>query len=100
MVIPGKGVTISLALRIKRSNKKQKSGFAITGINNQGFNNLFKKSKNSLDLGYKSKQANNEPTYSCFFLIKHINKISKRQKHVRSNFVESRINAAIGNFNK
>ena len=35
MGIPGKGLTTYLSLRTKISNKKQKSRFSITNINNQ-----------------------------------------------------------------
>ena len=62
MIIPaGKGMTISLALRTKISNKKQKSRFATTDINHQDLRGLLKKFKNSPYLYYKSKQVNNEP---------------------------------------
>ena len=41
----GKGVTTSLYLGTKKSNKKQKEGFEITGINNQYLSNFLKKFK-------------------------------------------------------
>ena len=73
----GKGLTTSLALRPKRLNKKQKARFAITNITNQDFRKLLKKFKNSPYLGYKTKQFQNEPTESYFFLIKYITKLMK-----------------------
>ena len=42
----GKGLITSLSLRTKRSNKKQKSKFAITDITNQYFRKLLKKFNN------------------------------------------------------
>ena len=44
---PGKGMTASLAIRNKMSNKKQKARFSITDITNQDFRKLLKKFKNS-----------------------------------------------------
>ena len=62
MGILRKGVTNSLYLSSKKSNKKQSSRFAITDINNQYFSKLLKKFKNSPYLGLKTKQVHNEPT--------------------------------------
>ena len=67
---PGKGVTTSLDIRNKYSNKKQKARFSINEITNQYFIKLRKKFKNSPYLGYKSKQVHNEPTEAYLFLIK------------------------------
>ena len=61
MLGPGKGLTNSLSLRTKRSNKKQKEFFSITDITNQDFSKLINKFNNSPYLGYKSKHINNEP---------------------------------------
>ena len=72
MGIPGKGMTTYISLRTKSTNKKQKARFDITDITNQYFRKLLKKFKNSPDLGYKSKQVQNEPTEDYFFLTKHI----------------------------
>ena len=59
---PVKGMTNSLFLMTKESNKKQKSGFAITDITKLGFRKFIKKFENSPDLIYNSKQVHNEPT--------------------------------------
>ena len=72
MVISGKGLTNFMDLRNKKSNKKQKSRFAITAITNQYLSKLLKKIDNSPYVGYKSKQLHNEQTENCFFLIEHI----------------------------
>ena len=60
MIIPVQGLTTSLDLRTKISNKKQKERFSITDIPNQDFRKLLKRFKNSSYLGYKSKQVDNE----------------------------------------
>ena len=70
MVIPGEGLTNSLALSTKRPNKKENSRFAITEITKQDFRKFLKKFDNSPYLGYKSKQVHNESTEAYFFLIK------------------------------
>ena len=62
MGVPGKGLTTSLALRTKSSNKKKRARFSITSITNQDFRKLLTKFKNSPYLSYKSKQVHNEPT--------------------------------------
>ena len=77
-----KGMTNSLALRTKRSNKKQKSRFDITDITNHDFRKLFRKFNNSTYMGYKSKQVHNEPTDAYVFLIKHITKLMKSERRV------------------
>ena len=59
-----KGLTNSLTLRTKNSNKRQKARFDITYINNQGFNKFLKKFNNSPYLGYNSKHVHNKPTDS------------------------------------
>ena len=59
MGIPGKGLTNSLDLITKRSNKKQKARFDINEINNQDFRKLLRNFKNPTYLGYKSRQVNN-----------------------------------------
>ena len=59
MVIPGKGITTSLGLSTKRSNKKKKSGFVITYITNQYLSKLLKNFNNSSYLSLKSKQVHN-----------------------------------------
>ena len=46
MGIPCKGLTTSLTLSTKRSNKKQKERFYITDITSQDFRKLLKKFKN------------------------------------------------------
>ena len=57
-----KGITTSLDIRTKRSNRKQNERFSVTGITNKDFRKLLKKFKISPYLGYKSKQVHNEPT--------------------------------------
>ena len=79
---PGKGLTTSLALSTKSSNKKQKAGLAITGITNQDFRKLLNKFKYSPYIGYKIKQVHNEPTEYYLFLIKHITKLMKGERRV------------------
>ena len=59
---PGKGLTTSMDIRTKRSNKKQKERNGITDITKQDFSKLLEKFKNSPYLGYKIKQVQNEPT--------------------------------------
>ena len=53
--ISGKGLTTSLDLRTKGSNKKYKARFSITDINNKDFRKLIKKFINSPYLGNKFK---------------------------------------------
>ena len=55
----GEGMTTSMALRTKRSNKKQNAGFSITEITNQYLRELLRKFNNPPNLGYKSKQVHN-----------------------------------------
>ena len=59
---PGKGVTTSLTLRTKRTNKKQKASFSITDIAKQDFRKSLKKFDKSPYIGYKIKQVHSEPT--------------------------------------
>ena len=66
MIRLGKEVTISLYLRTKMLNNKQKSSFAITNITYHYFRNFIKKFKNSTYLGLKSKHVHNEPTEAYF----------------------------------
>ena len=70
MIRPGNGLTTSMDLRTKTSNKKQKARFAVTDITDQDFEKLLKKFKNSPFIGYKIKQVHNKPTEAYFFLIK------------------------------
>ena len=100
MVIQCKGLNNSLDIRTKRSNKKQNSRFSITDINNQDSRNLLKKFDNSPYLGWKIKQVYNESTETYFFLIKHINELTKSKKHVRPNFVKSGVNETIEHINE
>ena len=97
---PGKGLTTSLALRIKSPNKKKKSRFAITDITNQDFKTLLKKFKNSHYLGYKSKQVHNEPTEAYFLPIKHITKLTKSERRIRPKFLIFDVNKKIGHVNR
>ena len=97
---PVKGLTTSLSLSTKGSNKKQKARFSITDSTDQDFSKLLKNFKNSPDLGYKSKQVHNEPSESYFLLIKHITKLIKIERCVRSNFGNFVINETIGQINK
>ena len=90
-----KGLTKSMALSTKRPNKKQKSKFSITEINNQYFRNLLKNFNNVPYICYKTKQVHNEPTESEFFLTKHITKLIKIESHFRPNFVKSDVNKTI-----
>ena len=80
MVIPGKGLTTSLDLSTKRSNKKKKARFAMNDIFNQDFRIFLKRFKNSSYIGYKSKQVHKEPTEAYLLLTKHINKIMKTER--------------------
>ena len=57
-----KGITTSLDIRTKRSNRKQDERFFVTGTTNKDFRKLLKKFKISPYLGYKSKHVHNEPT--------------------------------------
>ena len=66
----GKGLTTSLTIRTKRTNKKQKARNSITDINNQYFRQFLKKIRNLTYLSYKMKQVHNEPTEAYLFLIK------------------------------
>ena len=102
MVISGKGVNNYLYIKTKSPNKKQKARTAITENNKQHFSNFLKKVENSPYMGYKSKQIHNEPTDDYFFLIKHITKIIKIQRHVRlcSQGFKSGVNKKIGHVNK
>ena len=75
---PGKGMTISLAIRTKTPNRKQKSRCAITEITKQDF----RKFNNSPYLDYNSKQFHNKPTDDYLFLIKYITKLIKIKRHV------------------
>ena len=77
-----KGVTTSLDLMNKGSNKKTKVRFSITDITKQDFSKSLNKFENSLYLGYKSKYVHNEPTEAYFLRIKHINKLIKSERHV------------------
>ena len=97
MVIPGKGLTTSLDLKNKRSNKKQKARFDITDITYQYFSKVLRKFNNSSYLGLKSKQVQNEPIEAYLFLIKTIIKLMKIERHVliRTNFVESVVSKTI-----
>ena len=56
---PGKGMTTSLDISTRSSNKKQKTKFSITGITNQDLSKFLKKFNNSPYIGYKSKQVHN-----------------------------------------
>ena len=51
MGIPGKGMTTSIDLSTKSSNKKQKARFYITDINNNYLRKLLNKFRNSTYLG-------------------------------------------------
>ena len=95
---PCKGLTASLNIMIKISNKKQTERFSITDTTKQYFIKLPNKFNNSPYLGYKSKQVHNEPTEAYLFLIKHITKVMKSERHVqiRTNFVKSGVNSTIG----
>ena len=55
---------------------------------------------NSPYLGFKTKQVYNEATYSYFFLIKHITKIIKSERHVRYKFVKLGVKKTIGHVNE
>ena len=62
IVIPGKGLTNSINLKNKRSNKKQKARFAITVINIKDFRKFLKNFNSSPYLVKTIKQVHNEPT--------------------------------------
>ena len=83
MGIPGEGLTISISIRTKIPNRKQKARFAITEITNQGFRQFLKEFNNSPYLGYKIKQVYNEQTGAYFLLIKWTNKPIKIEMHIR-----------------
>ena len=78
----GKGLTDSLDLSAKRTNKKQKARITITDITNQDFSNLLKEFRNFPYLVYKKKHICNGPTEAYFFLIKQVSKLIKRKNHV------------------
>ena len=94
MVRPGKGITKSLDIRTKSSNKKQKARFFMTGITKEYISNLLRKFKNSLYLGCKIKQFHNKPNEAYLFLIKEIDKLMKIERHVRlhTNFLKLGVN--------
>ena len=71
-----------MTLGTKRPNKKQKSRTDITYITNQYFSKLLNNFNNLTYIGYKKKQAYNEPTEAYLFLIKHIYKLIKSKKHI------------------
>ena len=62
IVIPGKGLTTSINLKNKSSNKKQKARFAITVINIKDFRKFLKNFNSSPYLVKTIKQVHNEPT--------------------------------------
>ena len=78
----GKGLTTSLAIRTKRTNKKQKARNSITNINNQYFRQFLRKIRNLTYLSYKMKQVHNEPTEAYLFLLKQAYRIIKINKHI------------------
>ena len=102
MEIPGKGVTNSLDLRTKMSNKKQRERFAIIDITKQDFRKLLNCFEHSPYIGYKSKHVYNEPTEAYLFLIKQITKLMKNEKNVqlRTNFFESDVKKNIVSVNE
>ena len=102
MLRPGKGLNTYLALRTKRSNKKQKARFSITDITKQELRKLLKKFNDSPYLGNKSKKVNIEPTEAYLFITKQITKLmkSKRQVQLRNNFVILGVNKTIGHVNE
>ena len=79
---PGKGITTSMDLSTRRSNKK-KGKVSISDITNQYLRKFLKKFQNSSYLGYKSKQIHNYPTEDYCFLIKQINNLIKRDSRVQ-----------------
>ena len=102
MVRTGKGLTTSLNIITKRSNKKQKSRFGITDINKQDLRKFLKKFKNSYYQGYNSKQVHNELTGDEFFLIKQITNLIKTKRHIwiRTKGIKSGVNKTIGHVNE
>ena len=62
MVLKGKGLTTSLFLSTKMSNKKQRGYFAITDITNKFFRKFLKNFMYWHYLGLKIKQVYNGPT--------------------------------------
>ena len=76
----GKGLTASMSLRTKITNKKQKSKFAISDNSNQDFREFLKKLNISPYLGYNSKQVHSKPTEAYIFLIKQITCLIKRAR--------------------
>ena len=54
----------------------------MTDITNEDFRKFLKKFNNSLYIGYKIKQVQNEPTQDYFFLIKQITKLMKYKRPV------------------
>ena len=83
MEISGKGLTVSLSIITKSTNKKQKSWTAITDITNNDFSKLPNYFINSLYIGHNNKHFHNEPTEDYFFLIKQIFNTIQIKKHVR-----------------
>ena len=77
MGIQCKGLTNSLYIHTKRSNKKQNSRFSINDINNQDFRKFLKRFNSSPYLGLKIKQVHNIATEVYFFPVKYITKIMK-----------------------
>ena len=61
MVRSGKEMITSVSLSTKRSNKKQKASFSITGITNQDFIKMLKNFNSLTFLSCKSKQVRDEP---------------------------------------
>ena len=63
---------------------------------------MLKKFKISPDLGYKSKQVNIELTEDQLFLIKHITKKIKSERHIglRTKGVKLGVNETFGHNNK
>ena len=100
MVRLGKRLTISLALRIKSSNKKQKARFSITAITHKDFRKMFKKFDNPPYPCYKSEKVNNGPTEAYFFLIKQSTKLMEYKRRIRPKFVKLGINKTIVHVNK
>ena len=72
-----KGLSTSLDLRTKRSNKKQKDRFSITDINIQDFRKFINNFNNLPYLGNKSKEVHNEPTQAYLFLTNQITNLIK-----------------------
>ena len=74
---PVKGVTTSLILWSKITNKKQKARFSIIDITHEDLSKLHKKFNNSPFISYKIKQIHNERTEAYLLLIKKITNIVK-----------------------